>query len=273
MGRRRNAHPHPDKFLLANASPSPETHFGQAQTWHCRPSEKEEAKFSALSAVPGSTSAFCPSSKALTLSWQKGPGPQSQSMLGVLPPGKERELLAYSCLCGPYRKASLGPRRCFLMIRVRLWLFQKNATEEMCLLCYTYPQYSKSLHTLNLWTLCFKVCLLKIQLISVTIPPLIKYLTAACIWMNASYETGRCSLPHVESALSSLLSPSHTLPHTSESLCLAESRMMRAGREEFCPVENRPPGSESLWHFYRLWAFSTYLSLQLRAESAPEWDF
>ena len=124
-----------------------------------------------------------------------------------------------------------------------------------------------------LWTLCFKVCLLKIQLISVTIPPLIKYLTAACIWMNASYQTGRCSLPHVESALSSLLSPSHTLPHTSESLCLAESRMMRAGREEFCPVENRPPGSESLWHFYRLWAFSTYLSLQLRAESAPEWDF
>lgn len=63
----------PVKFLLANASPSPETHFGHAQTWHSRPSEKEETNYLALSAVPGSTAAFRMSSKTLTFLRQTGP--------------------------------------------------------------------------------------------------------------------------------------------------------------------------------------------------------
>lgn len=75
----------PAKFLLANASPLPETHFGHAQTWHCRPSEKEEAKYLALFAVPGSTSAFRTSSKTLTFLRQTGPDARGWCTLRVWP--------------------------------------------------------------------------------------------------------------------------------------------------------------------------------------------
>lgn len=55
----------------------------------------------------------------------------------------------------------------------------------------TSDQHSWFFHTFNLGARYFKVCPLKIRLISVSMPPFIKYLTTACIWMNASSGTGR----------------------------------------------------------------------------------
>lgn len=99
------------------------------------------------------------------------------------------------------------------------------------------------LHTFNLGAHCFKVCPLKIRLISASVPPFIKYLTAACMWMNASSGTG--TLPMWTARSLSCISLACTPTRMSESPCLAQSRMMRNGRGEFWPAGNWLPGLES----------------------------
>lgn len=108
MGRRRHAHSHPDKFLSANASPLPETHFGPAQTWHCRPSEKEEAKYLALSAVPGSHLLSDHQAKLLLCQGRKGQMLQAEALLEKCE--NCRQTLASVALTG---RAALGPEDVF----------------------------------------------------------------------------------------------------------------------------------------------------------------
>lgn len=132
LGQRRNAHHTPVKFLLANASPSPETHFGHAQTWHYGPSEKEEARYLALSAVPDSTSAFRTSSKTFTFLRQTRPDAQGWSTSRLWPPEKRIRATDRVMPLWPLREGQLWAQKIFFSRLDSGYAFLARMLQKQC---------------------------------------------------------------------------------------------------------------------------------------------